>query len=160
MDKTFDMPNLLLQIKMKIRWIQLRLKGVQVLKDTAVFGAVDVVGNPKNILIGRKCCFNQGVHLNAGEKIVIGNNVTFSTYVQVHTGYYQMDHLPRKHIRKPITIEDNVWIAGGVVISAGVRIEKNCVIGANSVVTNDLEPDCFYAGAPAKKIRKIIYKKS
>ena len=38
----------------------------------------------------------------------------------------------------PITIEDGVWIGGHAVIAPGVRIGRNSVIGAGSVVTKDI----------------------
>jgi acetyltransferase-like isoleucine patch superfamily enzyme len=43
------------------------------------------------------------------------------------------------------------------VITSGVSIGERCVIGANSVVTRDLEPYTIAAGAPAVPIRRIEY---
>lgn len=142
---------------LNFRRIFLRLRGMKIRCDTLIYGHVSIVGDPKNITIGHNLHLNPGVHLNAGEKIIIGNNVTLSAYVQIYTLKYQMDRLPRKHIKQPVIIEDNVWIAAGTVISAGVTIHKNCVVGANSLVTHDLDPNCFYSGVPAQKIKKISY---
>ena len=73
------------------------------------------------------------------------------------------DHVfsdPDKPIRmqgmKPgcITIEDDVWIAGGVHINSGVTIGRGSVIGAGAVVTKDIPPMSVAVGVPAKVIKK------
>jgi maltose O-acetyltransferase len=53
----------------------------------------------------------------------------------------------------PIIIEDNVWIGANVTITDGVRIGKDSVIAANSVVTKDVAPFDIVGGVPAKIIR-------
>ena len=54
-----------------------------------------------------------------------------------------------------VTIGDNVWIGGNVVICPGVTIGDNAVIGAGSVVTKDIPAWSVAAGNPCKVIRKI-----
>jgi acetyltransferase-like isoleucine patch superfamily enzyme len=44
-----------------------------------------------------------------------------------------------------------------VVVTSGVEIGERCVVGANSVVTKDVEPFSVVAGVPARVIRKIEY---
>ena len=53
----------------------------------------------------------------------------------------------------PIVIEDDVWLAGKVMVTAGVRIGRGCVVGAGAVVTKDLPPWSVAVGIPAKVIR-------
>jgi len=53
-----------------------------------------------------------------------------------------------------ITIEDDVWIGGGVHIVAGVRIGHGSVIGAGSVVTKDIPPMSVAVGVPARVIKR------
>ena len=55
----------------------------------------------------------------------------------------------------PITIEDGVWIGGHAVIAPGVRIGRNSVIGAGSVVTKDIPAGVLAAGVPCRPIRPI-----
>lgn len=57
---------------------------------------------------------------------------------------------------KPITIQDNCWIAGNVTVCGGVTIDAGTVIGAGSVVTHDIPAHVFAAGVPCKVIRDII----
>lgn len=59
--------------------------------------------------------------------------------------------------RGPTRIGGNVWCGAHVVVTSGVTIGERCVIGANSVVTEDLPPFSVAAGAPARVIRTIEY---
>ncbi len=56
---------------------------------------------------------------------------------------------------KPIVIEDGVWLASNVTVCGGVKIGKNSVIGAGSVVTRDIPEGVFAAGNPCRVIRAI-----
>jgi acetyltransferase-like isoleucine patch superfamily enzyme len=60
---------------------------------------------------------------------------------------------------EPIVIEDNVWLGLNSIVLKGVRIGRNSVIGANSVVTKDIPPDVIAAGNPCKVIRELNSKK-
>jgi acetyltransferase-like isoleucine patch superfamily enzyme len=53
----------------------------------------------------------------------------------------------------PIVLEEDVWLCANVTVTAGVRIAKGCVIGANAVVTKDTEPMGLYVGVPARRLR-------
>jgi len=52
-------------------------------------------------------------------------------------------------------IEYGARIGGGVTICPNVRIGRNSLIGAGSVVTKDTEPGYLYIGNPARKIRRV-----
>jgi len=52
-----------------------------------------------------------------------------------------------------ILIGNDVWLGHGVMVLAGSRIADGCVVGANSVVRGDTEPNTIYAGVPIRKIR-------
>jgi acetyltransferase-like isoleucine patch superfamily enzyme len=55
----------------------------------------------------------------------------------------------------PVTIENKVWIGFDVSILKGVTIGEGSVIGACSVVTNDIPPYTVAAGNPARVIRSL-----
>lgn len=61
---------------------------------------------------------------------------------------------------KPITIGDNCWLGGNVIVLPGVNIGSGSVIGAGSVVTHDIPPSSLAYGNPAKVVRKITEKDS
>ena len=54
-------------------------------------------------------------------------------------------------------IEDDCWLGYNVAIMPGVKIGKGSVIGANAVVTKDVEPYSIMAGVPAVLIKKRLY---
>ncbi len=54
-----------------------------------------------------------------------------------------------------MTIGDNVWIGGNVVVCPGVHIGDNVVIGAGSVVTKDIPDWSVAAGNPCRVLKKI-----
>ena len=56
---------------------------------------------------------------------------------------------------EPITIGDNVWLGGAVVVCPGVTIGRDTVVGAGSVVTRDLPPGVLAVGNPARVVRSI-----
>lgn len=57
---------------------------------------------------------------------------------------------------QPITLEDNVWLGGGVIVCPGVTIGENSVVGAGSVVTRDLPANVLAVGNPARVIRELV----
>jgi acetyltransferase-like isoleucine patch superfamily enzyme len=56
---------------------------------------------------------------------------------------------------KPVTIGDYTMIASGVTVLSGAQIGSHSVIGAGSVVTNNIPDHVVAAGAPARVIREI-----
>ena len=90
--------------------------------------------------------------------IKIGNNVRIAPNVMIISANHVFDntdiHICEQGMDvKPITIEDDVWVAGRVNIMAGVTIGKGSVIGAGSVVTKDIPPYSVAVGVPAKVIK-------
>ena len=87
--------------------------------------------------------------------IRIGNNVRIAANCMIISAnhVFQDPDIPIcKQGVEPshITIEDDVWIGGGVHIIAGVTIGTGAVIGAGSVVTHDIPPYSVAVGVPAK----------
>ena len=55
-----------------------------------------------------------------------------------------------------VVIEDNVWIGGGSIILAGVRIGKNSVVGAGSIVSQDIPPNSMYVDRNPKLMEGVM----
>ncbi|KAG3078216.1 hypothetical protein PI125_g21040 [Phytophthora idaei] len=105
-----------------------------------------------NVQMNFNCVFLDGC------PVTIGNRVMLAPNVQLYTANHPLDPEVRSsglEIGKPITIEDDVWICGNVVVVPGVTVGRGAVIGAGSVVTKDVPSMCVYAGNPAKFIKKI-----
>lgn len=120
-----------------------------------------ILREPRNIIIGSHCEFNNNSVLNGGRnaaKLRIGNYVL----VGPNVAFYVSNHntlnsgIPIKeqgYQEKDIIIEDDVWIGANSVITSGVHIGTGAIIGAGSVVTRDIPPYCIAVGAPAKVIK-------
>ena len=99
-----------------------------------------------------------------GANVFIGPNVSLLT--PVHPMRWQERNQFRREdgvmtdleYARPITIEDNCWLAGNVTVCGGVTIGSGSVIGAGSVVTRDVPPGVFAAGNPCRVIRAITEK--
>ncbi len=91
--------------------------------------------------------------------VTIGDDVSIGPRAQLLTALHPMqDHELRRQrweTAAPITIGDNVWLGGGVIVCPGVSIGANTVVGAGSVVTRDLPRKVFAAGNPARVIRTL-----
>ncbi|MDG1118552.1 MAG: sulfotransferase domain-containing protein [Flavimaricola sp.] len=59
----------------------------------------------------------------------------------------------RRDLTKVTYVGNDVWIGHGAIITAGVKVGDGAVVGANAVVTKDVEPYAIVAGVPAKLIR-------
>ena len=55
----------------------------------------------------------------------------------------------------PITIGDNAWLGGGVIVLPGVTIGRDTVVGAGAVVTRDLPAGVLAVGNPARIVRAL-----
>ena len=115
------------------------------------------------VRIGSGSFLNIGVMVAAVELVEIGEHCMFANGCFVTDGNHRFED-PSKPVpwqgfstKGPTTVGDNVWCGANVVITSGVTIGERCVIGANSVVTQDLPPHSIAAGAPAKVLREIEY---
>ncbi len=112
----------------------------------------------KNIEVGDNFYANYNFIVLDVAKVTIGNNVFVAPNVSVYTAGHPVHYEMRNTMLEygiPITIGDNCWIGGNVVICPGVNIGENTVIGAGSVVTKDIPPNVIAAGNPCRVIREI-----
>lgn len=110
------------------------------------------------IQIGDNVSLNDYTVLLGHGGIRIGNDVRIAAHVVMASfehGYDDVDVPIRRqaNVKKPIIVEDDVWIGAGAKILGGAHIAKGCVIGANSVVKGQTVPFGVYAGAPARLVK-------
>ena len=111
-----------------------------------------------NIEVGKNFFANYNCTMLDVAKITIGDNCFMAPNVAIYTAGHPIHPDSRNSMYEygiPVTIGDNVWIGGNVVICPGVTIGSNCVIGAGSVVTKDIPDWSIAAGNPCRAIRKI-----
>jgi galactoside O-acetyltransferase len=129
---------------------------------TSIMGGSCLYANEGILEIGSHCSFNHNVFLGAsGGEIVIGNDVLIGPNVVLRAADHQFSDPDRPirlqgHARGKIVIGDNVWLAANVVVTSGVTIGNGCVVGAGSVVTQDLPPMSVCVGNPARPTRSRL----
>jgi len=108
--------------------------------------------------IGARTFINFGVVLLDVATIRIGDDVQVGPNVQLLTPTHPVEAEPRRakwEAAKPISVADNVWLGGGVIVCPGVSIGENTVVGAGAVVVRDLPANVIAVGNPAQVIRSL-----
>jgi maltose O-acetyltransferase len=87
----------------------------------------------------------------------IGSNVFIGPNVLITGATHPLDPIARRETESglPITIGNDVWIGGNVVILPGVTIGDNSTIGAGAVVTKDIPNNSVAVGNPARVIKTV-----
>ncbi|MEL6440726.1 MAG: sugar O-acetyltransferase [Cyanobacteria bacterium J06621_8] len=128
------------------------------------------IGN--NFIIRPPFYCDYGSHIIAGDNLYInfdctildcnwvqlGNNVLLAPKVQIYTAYHPTDpelRLSGKELAAPVTIGDNVWLGGEVIICPGVNIGSNVTIGAGSVVTKNVPDNLVAVGNPCRVLKSV-----
>jgi maltose O-acetyltransferase len=111
-----------------------------------------------NIAVGAQCFVNWGgIFLDVG-RITLGDKVQLGPNVQLLTATHPLDPERRAEFWEgsaPITLGDNVWLGGGVIVLPGVTIGEDTVVGAGAVVTRDLPAGVVAVGNPARVVRSL-----
>nr|WP_231703016.1 sugar O-acetyltransferase [Tsukamurella asaccharolytica] len=112
-----------------------------------------------HITIGANSFLNYDAILMDCAPITIGDDCSIGPRVQLLTALHPVeDHAARRarwETAEPITIGDNVWFGGGVIVCPGVTIGRNAVIGAGSVVTRDVPDHVVAVGNPCRVVRSL-----
>jgi sugar O-acyltransferase (sialic acid O-acetyltransferase NeuD family) len=85
-----------------------------------------------------------GNHVIINLDCTIGHDAILGDYTTV---------LPSVNVSGFVVTDESVSIGTGSAIIQGVKIGKNTVVGAGSVVVKDLPENCTAVGAPAKPIK-------
>ncbi|MGV9778088.1 sugar O-acetyltransferase [Streptosporangium sp. NPDC003464] len=108
--------------------------------------------------IGARSFVNFGLTAVDVGRITIGEDVLIGPNVQLLTATHPVEPGPRRakfEAAEPITIADNVWLGGGVIVCPGVSIGENTVVGAGAVVVRDLPANVVAVGNPARTVRHL-----
>ncbi len=110
--------------------------------------------------IGDRVWGARGLSLVAHLDIEIGDDVWFGPGVYVTDAGHDSADLDvpiglQMEPARPVRIGAGSWLGTGVVVLPGVTIGEHVVIGANSVVCDDIPSNCIAVGSPARVIREI-----
>ncbi len=114
------------------------------------------------------CCIWASKYVEIGDNVTIGGDT-----IIIDTDAHSLDfHIrgarildmegytidDREAKRKPIVIENNVFIGTRCIILKGITIGERSIIAAGSVVSSDIPPDVVAGGNPCKVIKHINQK--
>lgn len=111
-------------------------------------GKGSVIGNYNHIYATRRITI--GNHVLIADKVYISDNL--HSYGDIHV---PIMHQPVKQL-KEVHIGNGSWLGEHVCI-LGAKIGRNCVIGANAVVTRDIPDYCVATGVPARIIKRYCF---
>ena len=120
-------------------------------------GVFVTVGKNFSVMNGCRIIFGKlpGMKVNIGDDCMFATNITLRT----SDGHIVRNKDNNKILNydKGIEIGNHCWVVNNSQIFKGVKIADNCVIGSNSLVLKNCdEPNCIYAGMPARKVKENI----
>lgn len=98
-----------------------------------------------------------GANTQIGDRVFVGPGTKILTSTYEFEGLYAAEFIPeecRAFRYGDITIDDDAYIGANCVVMPGVHIGEGAIVGANSLVTKDLEPWTIYVGSPCKALKK------
>ncbi|MGV0922708.1 acyltransferase [Empedobacter tilapiae] len=113
---------------------------------------------PQNIEIKSFVYIGPGGYLNGQGGLIIKSGTIIGPNITIYTSNHRFrdaDFLPYDSVNelKPVTINENVWIGGNVIITPGSNIGEGCVIGAGCVVSGNIPPCSIVVGNPCQIIK-------
>jgi acetyltransferase-like isoleucine patch superfamily enzyme len=134
----------------------LRVVGAKIGKKVVFYPGV-WIAPAKNLVVGDDVDFALDVLVTAGGGVTIGDRVLIGYRTQILSSNHVIDGKKpifySGHVKKPVVIENDVWIGASCIILPGTRIGEGAVIAAGSVVTKDVPAFAIVGGVPAKVIR-------
>ena len=114
----------------------------------------------KNVTIGRYCKISSHTFVCEGvtieDNVLVGHNVSFinDTYPRATNPKGELKTEQDWKV-EPTLVKKGASIGSGATILCNITIGENSIIGAGSVVTKDVPPDCIVVGNPAKVKRPL-----
>lgn len=117
-------------------------------------------GRPASLVIGADCVFGYNNHITAVRDVVIGDCVLTANNVYISDNLHGYEDTTKPIMHQPVRFKRDVVIGSGSWIGEnaciiGAHVGKNCVIGANAVVTSDIPDYSVAVGVPAVVIKRF-----
>lgn len=150
-------------------------------EDSHIFSSLNLLRPSARIRIGRRCQLGNVV-FTCAEEICVGDDVLMAWGINIlDSNHHAISWEDRKNdvalcredelngrpigsslnwdvvSKGKITISDKCWIGCNVIILKGVTIHEGAIVGAGSVVVNDIGPWDVVAGNPAKSTKHAIH---
>lgn len=139
------------------------VRGTKIIIDDGVhidsFVKIKCAGGEGDVYIGQNSYINSCTVMYTGNGIIIGKDVLIAancTLAPTNHEYKDKNKtIMEQRFKKSkggIIIEDDVWIGANCVILDGAIIKRGAVIGANSLIKEEVPEYCVFCGNPAKKV--------
>jgi len=102
--------------------------------------------------IGKNLFIDHGMGVVIGETSEIGDNVTIYHNVTLGGISPSINTDNQRNLKRHPTLQDNVVVGSGAQILGPIIVGKNSLIGANAVVTKDVQEKSIMVGIPAKRV--------
>lgn len=134
------------------RWDKAKLLGFG--EGTSVYDTCLVIGDVK---VGKNCWVGPYTILDGSGGLEIGDDCTISAGVHVYSHDNVQNTLDRTRPveRTPVKIGSHVYLAPYTVVTRGVTIGDHVVVGAHSLVRDDVPSGSKVAGVPAKLLGTV-----
>jgi acetyltransferase-like isoleucine patch superfamily enzyme len=145
-------------------------EAIRIGQHSLCMGEILIAGPNGKVVIGDWCSLSPGTKIWSMERIELGSRVILSHGVQIfdnnshslsasdrHQRFKELRthgrHLQAEQVsHKPIRIEDDAWIGFNSAILKGVTVGQGAIVGACSVITQDVPPFAIVVGSPARKV--------
>lgn len=134
-----------------VRQTWLRLFGATIGTRTSIMMQTRVFGL-KQLKIGNNCSIGFRCLLDARGGLTIDDDVVLASDVQTIAGHHVTNSDDFGRYLSPIHIAHHVWVASRSTVLQGVDIGPGAVVGACSMVRDDVAPMAIVVGVPAKQI--------
>lgn len=129
--------------------------------DDVIFHHNVLFSRGANISIGEGSLINRYVMLDDRADIDIGSYVMVAAGVTIETHTHPFDDFSVPiavggRSGQPVSIGSNTVLGYNTVVMAGVSVGYRCIVGANSVVTKDVDDYTVVGGVPAKPIKQFL----
>ncbi|MGH3004680.1 MAG: acyltransferase [Gaiellaceae bacterium] len=113
--------------------------------------------NGDRIELGEQVGFNYGCYVNGYGGLAIGDRTIVGPYTMIHTANHEMDpnhpFADQGWTARRVEIGADCWIGMGVCVLPGARVGDGCIVGAGSVVADEISPYTVAVGNPARVIK-------
>lgn len=134
----------------------LRLFGANINPQAYIYASSRIFA-PWQLSVGR-ACIGPRTDIYNKAPITIGDDCVISQGATLCGASHDTTSLMLPLTTRPISIENNVWVAADAFIGMGVTIGEGAVVGARAAVFKSVEPWTVVGGNPAKFIKKRIIK--